>query len=667
MTATLELPDRKHKGRPPAIPDFGTLDRMDQERPELTAEMVVHGRIPSMPALSPDGRWIAFVVTPLGRTGEHPLSELWVTAADGTEAPRQLAVPPGRVSSPLWAPDSAAVYFLSDHGAPGKSQLFRIHDDSVQALTDWASGIDSYRLLADAGQIALMSADKPTDVVRQRAENRDDAYLRTQTQPARLRILDLKTGEIRTPDLLGGRHVVDVVQRPDGGPLAVLTWSSPEPDPGLLQPVLYLLDLPTGEVHDTARLPADAQSPVWWDSHGWHLAYLALTPPGLQAGNAVFDVAVPDTCFSGAHRNLTSGLPACPAELAPGDHSGPLVLVDEGLDTVIHRLIPGEFRMTEVSRITGHATQLVTARESEVVAAVISRPEEPHNIYAGPAGQPLLRRTDTRPELRDIRWGEQRRLRYHAADGLELDGLLILPAGRASHDGPFPLVTIVHGGPYDRYPDGFMLSWALPGQWFAQAGYAVFLPNPRGGKGHGHQFAAGVAGAVGQDEWTDILTGINTLIDDGVADPDRLGIGGWSHGGFMAAWAIGQTDRFAAAIMGAGISDWGMLAATGEFGIFEAALGGSVGWEGPGPHRHDQLSPISYASSVRTPVLIVHGAEDTNVPISQAEYFHRALRHFGAEHEFVVYPRENHSFREANHQLDLLHRTRAWFDRWLAV
>jgi predicted esterase len=118
-------------------------------------------------------------------------------------------------------------------------------------------------------------------------------------------------------------------------------------------------------------------------------------------------------------------------------------------------------------------------------------------------------------------------------------------------------------------------------------------------------------------------------------------------------------------VMGAGISDWGMLAATGEEGPFESALCGSSGWEGPGPHPHDRLSPISYASKVRTPVLILHGENDTNVPVSQAEFFHRALRRFGVEHQYVVYPREGHSVRERNHQLDVLRRTRAWFDRWL--
>jgi dipeptidyl aminopeptidase/acylaminoacyl peptidase len=133
----------------------------------------------------------------------------------------------------------------------------------------------------------------------------------------------------------------------------------------------------------------------------------------------------------------------------------------------------------------------------------------------------------------------------------------------------------------------------------------------------------------------------------------------------MAAWAIGQTDRFKAAIMDAGISDWGMQVAAGHYGFSEADFCGSCDWESPGPHRHDKLSPISYASKIRTPILILHGLDDTNVPLGQATYFHRALSRFGVEHEFVVYPREGHGMAERNHQLDVLRRTRAWFDRWL--
>jgi dipeptidyl aminopeptidase/acylaminoacyl peptidase len=210
-----------------------------------------------------------------------------------------------------------------------------------------------------------------------------------------------------------------------------------------------------------------------------------------------------------------------------------------------------------------------------------------------------------------------------------------------------------------------MVFWGWWGQWLAAVGFAVFLPNPRGGMGHGHAFAAMVAGAAGQDEWTDILAGLDTLVADGVADPARLGIGGWSHGGFMAAWAVTQTDRFRAAVMGAGITDWAMQVAASETGRTDAGLAGSSGWEGPGPHRHDQLSPVSYAAKAAAPVLILHGEDDSNVPVGNALYFHRALTHFGIEHELVLYPGENHSFTERAHQIDVLERTRSWFIRWL--
>ncbi|MFI7678441.1 S9 family peptidase [Actinophytocola sp. NPDC049390] len=621
----------------------------------LTAELVVDGRVPSSPVVSPDGRWVAYVVAPIGQSGAHTVSELHVTAVDGEVAPTRLDIPPAHLSAPRWAADSESIFFLSDHADRGTPQLHRIGraGDAMTVLTRWGAGVQNHRPLADPGVVAVIAPDDEREP--------DDPFVRGRTRPARLRLLDLRTGRVDVPAAFGDRHVVDAVQRPDGGPIAVLTWPTPELDPGLLHPALHLLDLSSGQVRDLGPVPVDAHSPVWWRGEDWHLSYLALTPPGLLAGIAVFDLQPSGS--EPAHRNVTAGMPVCPAELVQVDGGAPLVLMADGLDTGIHQLTADG--LVAVSRSRGLVEHLSASRDGDVIAAVVSRADEPHNVLAGPVHGPLARRTDTRPELRDIPWGTQQRLRYEAADGLALDGLLILPPGRSGQDGPFPLVTIVHGGPDDRYADEFMLYWAPSGQWLAHAGYAVFLPNPRGGVGRGHEFVATVAGAVGQDEWTDILSGIDMLVADGVADPARLGIAGWSHGGFMAAWAVGHTDRFAAALMGAGISDWGLQAAAGDWGPFDAALGGSAGWEGTGPHPHDVLSPISYACAVRTPVLIVHGADDTNVPLAQAEYFHRALRRFDVEHEFVVYPGEEHAIRHRDHQLDLLHRTRAWFDRWL--
>jgi dipeptidyl aminopeptidase/acylaminoacyl peptidase len=635
---------------------------MSTDAPPLTAELVVDGAVPRQPVISPDGRWVAYVVAPVGQAEERRLSALWTAAADGGSPPRQLTAGLAADSSPRWTPDSASLFFMSDR--TGSAQLHRIRVDGGEAesLTELEGEIYDFCPLAD-GRVAVVAADEPTEEDQRRRAERDDAIVWSEQRGhGKLRLLNPDTRELHAADDLGGRHVAELAPRPDGGPVAVISWVSRENDPGAITNELHVVDPATGAVQDLGRVAAYAESLVWWaDAGAWHLAYRAEPDP--FGGFAVYDT-VPGA--SASPRDLTTGMEITPAGLAQVADGPPLAVFESGLDTQIHRLEPGSLRFRCLHTSAGPIGSLSASRSGEVVAALVSSAYQPADVHAGPPGGPLSRISDTRPELREIEWGVQERLSYQASDGLALDGLLILPAGRRRADGPFPLVTLVHGGPDDRYADEFMLSVHCPGQWLAAAGYAVFLPNPRGGTGHGRDFSAAVVGAVGGAEWSDILAGVDMLVAAGVADPDRLGIGGPSHGGFMAAWAVGQTDRFKAAMMFAGICDWGMLAGAGEYGSMDAVLAGSFGWEGTGPHPHDRVSPISYATKVRTPVLIVHGEDDTNVPLGQAIYFHRALSHYGAEHELVVYPREGHGLAERNHQRDLLMRTRAWFDRWLS-
>ncbi|RSM40576.1 S9 family peptidase [Amycolatopsis balhimycina DSM 5908] len=648
---------------------------------ELTAEAVVDRNVPRTPRLSPDGRWVAFASSPVGRTGKHPVSGLWLAPADGSAPPRELAPSDAEDHEPRWAPDSGSVFFLSDRVERGTAQLYRVGlaGGGPEQLTDWSPGVHAHLWLpgwagvgnarpaevearvppADWSLGVFVAPDpdfRPADprvrVVTaegSRAGEPGRAW-DTVARPDRLWLLDPRTRAVRSLADFGERHVVEVAARPDGGVLAVLTWSVADRDPGLFEPGLHLVDPGSGAVRDLGAPALEASSLTWWRGEtGWHLGYLGLTPPGLVGGRAVFEAGE----TSGAHRNLTAGLTVCPAELVPAGDGPPLALFSEGLDTTVRRLEPATGTFTELTRAPG-TLQSLSVADGEVIAAVASTAYEPDVVCAGSAAGPLTHLAE--PPLRGIVWGTQERLSYRAEDGLELDGLLILPPGKTREDGPFPLVTLVHGGPDDRYADRFHLNWYPSGQWLATAGFAVFLPNPRGGWGHGHAFAVSVAGAVGGAEFTDILTGIDRLVDDGVADPRRLGIGGGSHGGFMAAWAVSQTDRFAAALVSAGVIDWRVLAATGELTRFDAALGGPDG----------STSPITHAHRIRTPTLILHGEDDTNVPLSQADLLHHALRDRGVEHEYVVYPREGHSLRERDHQLDGLRRTREWFSRWLA-
>ena len=636
----------------------------------LTAETVVDRIVPREPRISPDGRWVVYVTSPVGRAGEYPVSGLWLVPADGSAPPRELAGGTAEHQAPRWAADSGSVFFLSDRDERGKAQLHRVAVDGgdPERLTEWAAGISGHVPLPGSAAVVVIAPDaedragdprvrsvRPGEDVPGVPPDRD-AHARgeqsaassggnspsrvwdTRARPDRLWLLDLRTATVRPLGDLGDRHVREVAARPDGTALAVFTWSCADREPGVFEPGLHLVDPATGETRDLGTPALEASSPAWWhDGTDWHLSYLGLTPPGLIGGTAVFD----------GSENLTTGMTVCPIELTQVDEGPPLALFAEGLDTTVRRLDPATRTFTEIAKI--HGTSLTASRGGQAVAVVGSTATQPDNIHAGPPQGPLNRLGGIAP---DGTWGTQQRLHYRAADGLDLDGLLILPPGKAASDGPFPLVTLVHGGPHDRYADRFHLGWYPSGQWLAAAGFAVFLPNARGGLGHGHAFAASVAGDVGGAEFTDVLTGIDLLVEDGVADENRLGIGGGSHGGFFAAWAVTQTDRFAAAVVLAGVIDWPLLAATGEHSRFEAALGGA------------ENSPITHAEKIRTPVLILHGEDDTNVPLSQAELLHCALGE--KHHEFVVYPREGHSIRERGHQIDVLDRSRAWFSHLLA-
>ena len=617
---------------------------------ELTAELIVDRLDPRDVAVSGDGRLIAFVAAPVGRRHEHPQSEVWLAQADVADSARRFTSGTAQDRAPQFAADGSALYFLSDREERQVAQLYRVRLDGGEAeqLTEGKPGIAAFATLPDEKGVALVSADAPAEEDERRERERDDACVFGYWKPQRLRLLDLETRETRTLAAPGERHVSSVAPAPEGSLAAVVLWETPEIDNTARPAELVIVDLAADEIVAAWPLVAGDVSVAWTGDR--RLCLLGPVEAGGQTGYGVFAAGLDDDAL----RLVTDGLEADPLALAP--ESG-VVAVARGLDTYLARMDEGD-ALVPLGRHTGTIHQLAASRDGALVAGVLYR--EVPDVWAGPPDGELVRVSDLAPELADVRWASQERLAWRAADGLELDGLLLLPPGRTRADGPYPLVLILHGGPYWRFGDDLQLSWASPGQWLAAAGYAVFCPNPRGGLGHGAEFARSVRAAVGVGDWPDVEAGLEQLIEERVADPERLALGGWSQGGFMTAWGITQTTRFRAAVMGAGPSDWGMMVAESDMPTFEASLGGSAGWEGPGPHRHDELSPISYARRVTTPTLILHGEEDERVPVSQARFFARALRAQGAEFELVTYPREPHGIGERSHLLDLLHRWRDW-------
>jgi dipeptidyl aminopeptidase/acylaminoacyl peptidase len=247
--------------------------------------------------------------------------------------------------------------------------------------------------------------------------------------------------------------------------------------------------------------------------------------------------------------------------------------------------------------------------------------------------------------------------RYRGAGSVDIEAALYRPPGVLKGKRA-PLVVLVHGGPTGRWPDAFF-SWA---QLLAARGYVVFCPNIRGSSGYGWKFLTMNRADWGGGDFQDILAGVDELVERGLADTGRVGIGGWSYGGYMAAWAITQTERFKAAVVGAGMSDLASEFGTEEGPQYDQWFYG-VPYERP--EGYLRSSPISYIKSARTPTLILHGEDDKVDPLGQAQQLYRGLQHYGVRCAFVVYPREGHGLREDKHMLDYHRRLLAWFDRHL--
>jgi dipeptidyl aminopeptidase/acylaminoacyl peptidase len=250
-------------------------------------------------------------------------------------------------------------------------------------------------------------------------------------------------------------------------------------------------------------------------------------------------------------------------------------------------------------------------------------------------------------------------LKYPSFDGKEIEAALLKPAGYQKGT-RVPFVVIVHGGPTSRFADSFH-AWS---QLLATRGYAVLLPNIRGSTGYGQKFAAINRYDWGGGDWKDVMAGVDFMIKQGIADPERLGVGGWSYGGYFGAWAVTQTNRFKASVSGAPMTNL-----VSEYGTESNSVNIGDTWGLGTLYENMKLftdrSPVTYVRNVKTPTLLLNGEEDPTSPVGQCQEFYRGMRRYGVETEFVVYPRMGHSPREEKHQLDVLNRMINWFEKHL--
>ncbi len=615
--------------------------------------------------ISPDGHQVAYTVAKTFTEPEQKLlaSTIWLAEVDGQPAPRQFTYGPHTDSFPRWSPDGGLVAFLSDREKVDTQQIFVIPLGGGEArrLTDAKGGVTSFKWSPDGRRIAYLAPDAETDEEEQRKKEKDDArHVDHDYKYTRLWVVELAGGEPKavTPPEYEVRSYAWL----GNDSWAIVTSPTPKADD-------FMRSWPLRRVAEDK--PAQT---IWQGPHA--IADLASTSDGrwlawrhIGEGRSDWVAETWVLPSGGEARCLLEDLDGSVNSQAwIGDGEALLLTATSHTRSLLLRLPakggPPETLLRDYTLLEGFGDQpgVSLSADGRRYACLIEDGTHPLDVWVGELGQVPRQLTRHNAQLAGVGLGATETIRWQAPDGLEIEGVLIYPSGYVRGQ-TYPLVLHLHGGPNWQWREHFMSDWHNWGQLLAARGYAVLLPNPRGSTGRGNEFVAANRRAWGLGDLPDVLAGVDYVVGLGVADADRLGVGGWSYGGFFTAWTIGHTDRFKAAVAGAAVTDLLSFQAADIPSWLPLSQMQALPWDDPEIYR--KCSPISYAGNITTPTLILHGADDQRVPVGQGYELYNALRLREATVEMVVYPREGHPIVERHHQHDLLTRVGDWFDRFL--
>lgn len=621
------------------------------------------------PAISPDGRMIAFeVIEPAdtSRGERRSNSDVWLVSFDGSRASRRFAFGTATERGPAWSPDGRWLAFLSDRAAEGTMQVYRMRFDGGEAekITDFEDGASSFAWSSDGRRLAVVAVDPlPEDVREARERGEDERVVDRDDRYSRLWVVDSKTGtgKVVTPESL---HVQSVAWSPDGERVAMIVSDRTISDETYWNSRLEVLRLSSEERSILAR---KAQGNPAWSPDGGSIAFIQNSEHP-EVTVAVPLVAVVETnsgdvrLFGRRHQ----GTLAYPRWMPDGDKL--LVVEVAGVTVRLAYLNIKEDKVEpfvdiQVPYYRGNFFDI--SKDGSRIAVVRGSDKSPPDLWSVERGWfgNERRLTDVNPWLAERNLPAGRAVKWTSRDGTEIDGVLFLPPD-FTEGRRYPAVINVHGGPMWVWWFGWhgtWHEWAIP---LACRGFIVLLPNPRGSIGNGVGFARANFDDWGGGDFEDVLAGADFLVEKGYADPDRIGIGGWSYGGYMSSWAVTQTKRFAAAVVGAGVTNLFSFHGTTDITpTFLTMYFRDVAARRPEAYRSH--SAINFVQNAKTPTLILHGEGDVRVPVGQAYELYRGLQQAGAPTELVVYPREGHGFREIHHQIDLVRRVVEWYERHL--
>lgn len=635
-----------------------TTARTEHITPEMIADLESVGEV----ALSPDGRRVAFVkrVPRAQHDGPSTMVRALFVVDAGKGAPRQFTFEPDAASAPAWSPDGQQIAFIGRRKGDAAAQIYVVAADGGNArpLTKLKSSVRELQWSPDGRSLAYTTDVAPTEQ-EQAAQDvgRDHVVGDVEGTRRQLFVMPIDGDEAKaiTPRDF---HVERVRWSPKGDAFALVGGERADVDGTMMYGGVYRVAAAGGKptrLCDTAGKLGE----LAWSPDGRTIAFLGASDIHDPTAGVVFVVPA----SGGTARGLTAEYAGTGQWLEFIDDATLAVMANEDTGVALLRVSLRDGKRSRAIAKTPicHGADLVRG----VFACSGEGPTHPPELFVGKlGGAALQRRTHSNPQLDRVLLGEQSVLRWKAADGLALAGIVTMPVGHRKGE-RHPLVVMPHGGPEGVSQQGWNTRSGYPVQLFAANGYVVFEPNYRGSSGRGVAFGKADHGDLGGKEFDDVLAGVDELVRQGVVDGDRVGMGGWSYGGYFSGLAATQhSPRFRAAMVGAAITNWMSFTGTSEIEHENSLVHWNL-WPYDQPELVWSRSPMAHTKQSKTATLIVHGSSDTRVPPEQAKELYRALRHAGTTTEVVFYPREGHGLGEREHQLDFMHRFLAWFDRHL--
>jgi dipeptidyl aminopeptidase/acylaminoacyl peptidase len=614
----------------------------------LTPEMTLQRWSISDLRLSPDGNRLAMVVSePAKPSGQR--RNIWIYDFSGRSL-RQFTASTKSDSRPRWSPDGRSLAFISNRDGESQIYLIPLDGGEAKALTDSKTGIQSFEWAPDGKRMALETTAPKSEVEEKKEKEKDDA--RVVGKPdgrALFQVLDVASKTAKTL-VQGNWRISEYAWLPDGESFVVAATDDPRRD--VFSEKIYRVAAADGAT-TLLSAPAGPFGGLRISPDGKILAYVGCRGDGPDPHDLVIQ-----PLGGGEARNLTAGSIDRPIDgFLWQDDGGFFALASEGFgNAFFHVTADGKARRSD---LTPPLLVGSYVKGKNGLAFVGESSTELPELWVAPAGGKAEKVSRFNKEWDDVKLLKPEIVRYRSFDKKEIEAALLQPEGASPGTGR-PAVILVHGGPTGAWTNR-LDAW---GQLLAARGFVVLSPNVRGSTGYGYDFMVVNRYDWGGGDFKDVMAGADWLVRQGLADPTRLGIGGWSYGGYMAAWAVTQTTRFRASVSGAPMTD---LAS--EFGTESPGVNIGDTWALGTPYENLPLfasrSPVTFVKRVKTPTLLLCGENDATDPVGQCYQFHRGLERYGVETEFVVYPREGHGPREEKHRIDVLNRVVGWFEKYL--